>query len=689
MNNSKKKTIGLIIFSLILGRAHADEFKNSLPTITVAPARTNSHESTRILAEIAKETPIQMQKGESPINLIRSRCGVVNKDYLPIFQEANPGTSLESLTEDTTIFLPACFIVAPQKKVLVEKGDSLAIIASKYFGSEGSETLSKIINANKKNINCEESFNPSLARTPPSMFDRCIIKPGQELTLPNVPIAANYLVKESSLDKFTQQKDRLSISLRNDSPSSNRPGILSSSEELIAAAETSSAPEDQCTENEANLPYPKTELIKLLESNDISRDLAIQAGETVMSSTAIVVIADTGLSGFDTPAFPRLAFRTKSPSGYDSGVNRNYGINVYNQQLEPTELKEYNRHGHGTHIAGIARGGVNLTNSETIFFSKRIKLLIAAMLDIRLSSAQPVTYSATTPSGGIINAANYASRESANILNVSFTSNVQINGLADAIKEKENLLVIASAGNTKRNTDFISDVFPYSYGGVNTDSLAPDQFIIVAASQQNGKLAPFSAYGRKNVDLAAPGCRVESNNVNGGSITFSGTSEAAPSVSFTAGLLHFEGINQARKIKARIVSSLDRSAYLEEKVAWGGKLNIIKALSVYQDVLELKSSPSQLLFGRLPRDTITEMHCGETSVEVQQISKVYRNQDAPKEYLHILLKGADGYVKQEPQDCKPANTRFTFKVQGENEPRAIDWADVLDFIPSYYTFDET
>jgi subtilisin family serine protease len=683
MNRALSVFCGSILLTIPFSQLSAAQLF-SIPTITVAPARVNSYESTKLLSQIAVATHVEVDKGGDPLSIIRERCGIVNKDYLALFQEANPNVAIDKPLESNTIVFPACFIVAPKKSILVEKGDSLTSIATKYFGSAGGKTLKTIVESNRENINCRFPISANSNDSSPDFFDSCTLHPGQQIVLLNVPITTNYLSKAETVEQLAQLKTELSSSVKNDSPASGLTGVVTPAEDLVASAESSLDPIDQCKGTDENDPYPTLELIKLLKENDKFRQASINSDVTVNNSPATVVVADTGLAGFDTPAFPKSVFRTTYPSNYDIGPSLNYGKNIYNSRLEPAEFKDYNRYGHGTHITGILKGGSLLSVEDANYLSGRFKILVAALLDIRKNGEPANSYSASTPAGGIINAAIYAAEEGANILNISFISSTQINGLADIVKKQKTLLVVASAGNTKKDADYINDVFPYSYGGANSDSLVPDQFIVVTAVQTDGTLAPFSTYGKKNIDLAASGCRIKSNSVSGDIIALSGTSESTPEVSLTGALLYSEGIKQARRIKTRVVSSLDRSHYLENYVAWGGKLNILKALSVYQDVLELSSSPGTFLSGEVVEDPTLEFQCQGATFTLANLTKVYRNRDVINDSLHALVKGSDGYIKQEATTCTSTKENLSFHVTGEMEPRTISWADVVDLVPRYF-----
>ncbi|QTD31303.1 S8 family serine peptidase [Pseudomonas fluorescens] len=688
MNKHTSLSLKPLLYSLALLAPTTHALQLFPSSISIEPARINSSNSIKILNEIAKPTSIKISKGENPLDAVRSSCGIINPNYLPIFLEANPGLTLEAVTEDTTLVLPACFVVAP-KKILVEKGDNLASIAARHYGSSGINTLSIIVDANKTNLNC----NPKnvASRYSSNDLDHCILQPGQSLSLPNVPVPANYVARDIPDEDLQLRLDELGKSLQKDSPYSARPGLVTAEEELIAAAETdtSLSPDEQCIEAEASAPYPRSELIELLKRNDRNRAYATESGETILSRSAIIVIADTGLSGYDKKTFPRFTFRTQSPSSYQDGPSLNYGVNIYNRSAPPIEWKEFKRYGHGTHVAGIARGGPELPEEDARFLSARLKLIIASMLDVRshYNDEDGTHYTASTPSGGIRMATDYAQYQNADILNISFTSTVQLIGLESTIRQQKGFLVVAAAGNSGTNTDYQSNIFPFSYGGTGEDSLVSDQFIVVAASQKNGQLAPFSSYGKKNVDIAAPGCRVLSNSVSDESVAYSGTSEATPLVSFTAALLRFEGITSARHIKARIIASLDRSAALAGKVAWGGKLNIIKALNVYNDIIELRSAPGKLLSGRLSQDETTRLNCEGRISDIASYSKIYRNFDITSDALHALRTGTDKFIKQTPEVCSPVGSFFNFTITGETVPTKIQWSEVQDLIPSYYPFD--
>ncbi len=123
----------------------------------------------------------------------------------------------------------------------------------------------------------------------------------------------------------------------------------------------------------------------------------------------------------------------------------------------------------------------------------------------------------------------------------------------------------------------------------NSDGSGLRNFIFVAALSDTGDLADFSNYGKSLVEIAAPGVEISSTVYPNGFGTLSGTSQAAPLVTFTAAILKAEKPDwYPFDIKQRILNTCDRDKNLETRVHNGCKLNLVKAVVCHHDLLELK-----------------------------------------------------------------------------------------------------
>jgi subtilisin family serine protease len=134
----------------------------------------------------------------------------------------------------------------------------------------------------------------------------------------------------------------------------------------------------------------------------------------------------------------------------------------------------------------------------------------------------------------------YAVDNGAQIINMSLGKPVSPNKqmVDDAMQyaAKKNVLIIHAAGNDATDID-ADNYYPSSFylNGKKIDNL-----LTVGASGENadkGITAPFSNYGKKSVDLFAPGMNIFSTNAGNNYSTASGTSLAAPVVSGVAALL--------------------------------------------------------------------------------------------------------------------------------------------------------
>ena len=148
--------------------------------------------------------------------------------------------------------------------------------------------------------------------------------------------------------------------------------------------------------------------------------------------------------------------------------------------------------GHGTHVAGIigARGNNDRGISGLCW---KVKIV-----NVRILDAEGRGYVSQQVAG-----IEYALRAGAKVINCSFGGPDSSDVMRDAIAEarKQGALIVAAAGNDGVDTDK-TPFYPAAY---------PDSNVLsVAATDDRDKLASFSNYGAKTVDLAAPGDAVGS-----------------------------------------------------------------------------------------------------------------------------------------------------------------------------------
>ena len=170
--------------------------------------------------------------------------------------------------------------------------------------------------------------------------------------------------------------------------------------------------------------------------------------------------------------------------------------------------------GHGTHISGIIKREFNRYTGEDLQKSTSVpsvRLMILKYYD-------PVGKNQTNLNNST-RAIEYANKMRVKVINYSGGGAESNEAERKAISKslQNDILFVAAAGNNFSNTD-IKKYYPANYAFKN--------IISVAATNRDGELMPFSNYGSRSVDIAAPGKWILSTLPHNKYGVMSGTSQA-------------------------------------------------------------------------------------------------------------------------------------------------------------------
>ena len=141
-------------------------------------------------------------------------------------------------------------------------------------------------------------------------------------------------------------------------------------------------------------------------------------------------------------------------------------------------------------------------------------------------------------------------------------------------------LFVIAAGNDGSNNDELP-TSPENNKAQNT--------ISVAATFGYQKIASFSNYGDKMVEVAAPGVGILSSIPGDQYLTVSGTSQASPFVANIAGLILDANPNLSNTdVKAILMGTVDKKEFLKGKVAAAGIVNVNRAVTAAKLALHMQ-----------------------------------------------------------------------------------------------------
>jgi len=264
----------------------------------------------------------------------------------------------------------------------------------------------------------------------------------------------------------------------------------------------------------------------------------------------IVAVVDTGIDA-NHPFLKSNLVKIKNVATH----KMNYGMDF--SKGAKNKYSPYDSHGHGTHVSGIIK---------------------SILPDVRLLELKYYNPQASGQDNldSTIAALKYAVEQNVDIINYSG------GGAEPAIEElrilkqaeRKGILVVAAAGNEQSNIDLKKNAYyPASYGLSN--------IISVTAYNQNMRMLNSSNYGKKSVDIFAPGYRIKSSLPNGRSGYLTGTSQATAFVTGVAAMLKSEFPNlKAKELKKLINQSAKQISSFKNKCLTGGKLNAYAAIKL-------------------------------------------------------------------------------------------------------------
>ncbi|MEJ1161431.1 S8 family serine peptidase [Prosthecomicrobium sp. N25] len=396
-----------------------------------------------------------------------------------------------------------------------------------------------------------------------------------------------------------------------------------------------------------------------------------------VSSASIVLVADTG---FPIDAFtnvnsgtrsenviePRLFFthqdffENEEEKGQETELNdfdgdefrgNILGISLQNYDGNVNPAPSYKYRDHGMSVASLVIGGMHL-NRYRMLRTLPIRLHFANLMN----DSQPDRVQLSQNELGSL--VLYARRHRIDVANLSFSSTQPMQSLEMQLQGATETIFIVAAGNEGKSLD-VHKRYPANLGG------GAGEFnrivITVGAHGPDGAITSFSNFSNNFVDILAPGCSIPvptldyTNDRPVIKIDYqSGTSFSAPIVSFVAALLRSEGV-RVQDIKRRIVLTASHDSKLKTKVRFGARLDIPNALSVYNDVIILRTSSGadgERLRGRLnQRQTINlPEDCGG-STTIRRVARLDQI-GLPGEFR--IFAHNEGSIP-EPKACKLAD----------------------------------
>lgn len=544
--------------------ASTQDTKEKQNEVVVVLGSSVPRETSQYLALISGTTRIHIaEEHESLASIAKAELGRINR-FLKLLFRLNsdkiqdPGGPIKNVWSEipsgTEVRVPDLVPLSRTISVTTRPGLSFAELASPFYENVGPKTRAKILRANPK-LSSLDSIPAGTSVTLPDVNSIQLVRLNSDVSPPEV------------LMKLQGMSGVKLVS----------PNVVSRLEEPVAV--------NHNILTSMGSSYDTDQLHEKWFASLIGAD-KVTDEDLKLTDHVIVAVLDSGLD-FSQPAFAKNLWENSPQDDSPDDLHRGlHGYDFANRLESPDDTLPKS---HGTHVAGIASGrslGKWFQPFKWDKLDSHIKLMPLKVSD----DNQNVNLEA------IMSAMEYTQTNGARVASASW-STANSDPLRDYLSRCKGLLLIVAAGNgqqEKRGDDVVNVGQDIDKAPAFPASFKLPNMIVVGAFDPARKRAFFSNYGNGTVNLLAPGVAIMSTirlsmTVNAEPYGFlSGTSQATPFVTFAAALLFAKnnGFLTAQAVKNRILDTVEVDS--EQLNVSGGRLNLLKAISIDHDLMELK-----------------------------------------------------------------------------------------------------
>lgn len=545
-------------------------------------------------------------------NIIQKLCGMVSPAYVKVAAEIN---DLDKLDLDTplgsrvrSIRWPPCLFAAafPQSSpstVTVQRGDTAYDIYKRLTGGDGSR--------------------PAMERFFGEPFSQLVdLKPGRVLRIAAVTQPVAFVPIGLSAHEFTSSAlamDRGAAMVKNPEPALGDIVMGVPMDGVIASGFTCKP-----------LTSPPFNPIHVQKAYEFASERGATRDDVYPGKVDIVVVdngffgakvMDDGSDAFVGSTFKQQWFKSDPAAGIASAIPSDPPLLPINHSHQiPVTMTS----GHGTHVTGLALGGPS-------FLEYRESLGKKAWAQVTVLNVGRGQRTLVRGTPGYLRGILMSPLP--RIVNFSIAHDrTARDTYLEILENAPQSLFVAAAGNTDRDP-MLTGAYPAALGGPGRTNV-----ITVAALEGKDVLARSSGRAIAAVDMAAPGCQLLSwidNTAN--KYEMSGTSQAAPLVTFAASLLRSQNTRATpMALKARVIVSGDMLETDDQsRTAFAVKLNIAKALLWFDDFIEVEGKEKGRYLGRLNRMDALQCVSGEVK-EVLSSSDMWAAKRDSRDKLHYF-----------------------------------------------------